>query len=169
MVLTASAGVLPLMLTRVQKSFYMAPALPLFALAIALASAPALAGSIARLHEGSIFHRGIKAFSLFAIAAVVVASVLLFGSPSRDADILHDVDRIATRVPPHSLVAADPALWDQWNLQCYLMRRHFISMDPLQRDHGWAISGALAPADSLDWTEVGADLRAYRLWKRRRP
>ena len=72
-------------------------------------------------------------------------------------------------MPAHSLVAADAEHWDRWNLQCYLMRRHFISIDPAGREHTWALSDLHAPSDSLRWTEVDAGLRTLRLWKRREP
>lgn len=169
MLLTASAGVLPLMLTRVQKSFYMAPALPLLALAIALFSAPALSTLLGRIRPDAALSRGIRSFAVAALAGVALASVLLFGRPSRDADMLHDVDRIGALVPPHGLIASEPGHWARWNLQCYLMRRHFISIDPEGRGHAWALSDLQAPADSLRWTEVDAGLRTLRLWQRRGP
>ncbi|MCB0812996.1 MAG: glycosyltransferase family 39 protein [Flavobacteriales bacterium] len=169
LLLTASAGVLPLMLTRVQKSFYMAPALPLLALAIAMISAPAMSSLLGRLRPEGPLSRGIRVFALVALTGVALASVFLFGRPSRDADMLHDVDRIGARVPPRSLIASEPGHWDRWNLQCYLMRRHFISIDPAGRGHAWAISDLKAPADSLRWKEVDADLLTLRLWQRRVP
>ena len=76
---------------------------------------------------------------------VALASVLLFGRPSRDADMLHDVDRIGALVPPARLIASEPGHWARWNLQCYLMRRHFISIDPEGRGHAWALSDLQAP------------------------
>ena len=145
------------------------PTFPLLALAIAMISAPAMSSLLGRLRPEGPLSRGIRVFALVALTGVALASVFLFGRPSRDADMLHDVDRIGARVPPRSLIASEPGHWDRWNLQCYLMRRHFISIDPAGRGHAWAISDLKAPADSLRWKEVDADLLTLRLWQRRVP
>lgn len=121
------AGVLPLMLTMVQKSFYMVAALPMISIGLALFAAP----HVARWTEFALGERTrqwLSQLGVVVVAGVLLAAILFFGRPSRDADLLHDTALIGKEVAPHSLVSATPSVREQWNLQSYLMRYHFISL-----------------------------------------
>ncbi len=140
------SGVAPMMLTLVQKSFYSVPAFPPIALGLALWSAPALTRLLDLLALRRRLPKGLSFAGGTVLFASVAASVLLWGRPGRDADMLHDVARIGAIVPRGALIGCAPELWEHWNLQGYLLRYHDISLDPRGRPHAWAIS------------TVGADL-----------
>lgn len=160
------AGVVPLMLTLVQKSFYMSPALPIIALALALFVAAPLASWMEGLSPSSPWVRVPRVVGIAGIMGAVLAAVLLFGKPSRDADMIADVQRIGTVVPERTLIGLDSDLWLTWNLQCYLMRRHYISCDEGATEHAWYLSPQGGAAPAKDMSPAGPPLSGYILWNR---
>ena len=156
------SGVAPMMLTLVQKSFYSVPAFPPIALGLALWSAPALARLLDRLVLRRRLARGLTFAGGAGLAAALVASVALWGRPGRDADMLHDVARIGATVPPGTLISCAPELWEQWNLQGYLLRYHDISMDPGGRPHTWTLSPAGGDLPE-GYAPLNVELRTLRL------
>jgi hypothetical protein len=155
------SGVLPLALRMVQKSFYMVAALPMISVALAYWAAPGLLAWTQRLGPRTV--RGVLRVAQFAVVGVLVASALLFGKPSRDADLLHDTDVIGAALPAHTLVGADPVVWEQWNLQSYLMRYHFISL----RSNGaaeWHLTQGNDPAPA-GYVPSNLPTRSIHLWQ----
>ncbi|MCU0320604.1 MAG: glycosyltransferase family 39 protein [Flavobacteriales bacterium] len=167
MALVGLSGVAPLMLTMVQKSFYMAAALPLCAMACALWSAPALERIVQRWPPQGKVVKGLFIAGVSAIVAATVAALLLFGSPSRDGDVLNDVHRIGGALPPHTKVGLPGSMWNDWSLQTYLMRYHFISLDMEDAHSLWYITTKNElPLDRDNYTKQELGLVTYDLWKR---
>ncbi|MEZ4739102.1 MAG: hypothetical protein R2818_07020 [Flavobacteriales bacterium] len=156
------SGVLPLALTMVQKSFYMVAALPMISVALACWAAPGL--SVWTEQLGPRTSNVILRAAQLAVVGVLVASALLFGKPSRDADLLHDTDVIGAALPVHTLVGADPAVWEQWNLQSYLMRYHFISLRPKGAAE-WHLTQGNDPAPA-GYVRSDLPTRTIHLWQR---
>jgi len=156
------AGVAPMMLTLVQKSFYSVPAFPPIALGLAWWSAPAVAHLLERAEQRQVWLKGMQRAGMLLVAIALTAAALLWGRPARDADMLRDVAIIGERVPAGSLVGADPVLWEQWNLQGYLLRYHDISLDISGRSSPWHLAprGASPPAACA---ASGAGLRTLEL------
>ncbi|MBL7962852.1 MAG: glycosyltransferase family 39 protein [Flavobacteriales bacterium] len=160
LLLAGLAGVLPLMLTRVQKAFYFTPALGPLALAIGLASLPALAALMERMSMGP--RKGLAVSGMALLAVALVLAGLGWGKPGRDADMLHDVAVIGTQVPEGSVIGAHADLWEEWNLQCYLLRYHRIGIDPTDKPRSFRLlrTGHPAPPDCIP---MALDLRTYTL------
>lgn len=165
MLLVGLSGTAPLMLTMVQKSFYMAAALPIVALAIALWSAPALAGLLARMRPEGPGPRIVRGIGAAAIIGAFVAGVFLFGTPGRDKELLEDVHAIGGVVPPRSLVGVPPDMWNEWSLQTYLMRYHFVSMSDRPVPHAWYLTLKEGGPPGSDFVPVDVPLHGFRLWR----
>lgn len=161
MLLIGLSGVLPLMLTMVQKSFYSVAALPLVTTGLACLAAPAVAHLVERTSPA--VRRSLLLLGRIAVAGVLVASAFLFGRPSRDADMLHDVDLLGAALPDHALVGVDHALWEEWNLQCYLMRFHGVSLSTRTRTDWYLTTREAAPPPG--YAPVPLDTRGHRLWR----
>lgn len=161
------SGVLPLTLTMVQKSFYMVAALPLLSVAFACWAAPGVLAWTGRADLGRTAKRFLLRFGQVAVLGVLVAAVMLFGRPSRDADLLHDADVIGAVLPDHALVGADDAVWEQWNLQSYLMRYHFISLKPNGLAE-WHLTQGEAPPPP-GYMREPLSTRTIHLWHRTAP
>jgi hypothetical protein len=164
MLLIGLSGILPLMLTLVQKSFYLAAALPFVALGLGAASAPALASLLER--GGAMAERIARWTGMALCGGALLAATWWYGRPSRDADMLADVEAIARTVPSRTTIGVDPDLRNEWNLQCYLMRQHFVSLDPDAHGPRWFLSARDAGGPGDGYVAVGAELKGYTLWER---
>lgn len=167
MLLTGLSGVAPLMLTLVQKSFYMTAALPLISLALALWSLPYMERLLAMLAPRAVAIRAITGAGMVAVAGAIIAAVALFGTAGRDAELLRDVRRIGPVVGPDRTVGLPPALWNEWGLQTYLMRYASISLDNGPVPHTWYVTTKNGPIpDTLDHHAVDLGLETLQLYRR---
>jgi hypothetical protein len=128
-ILTALSGSASLMLTMVQSGFYVVPAYPFYAIGLSLCVAPLLSKPLSLI---KITSKGYKIF--FASASVLLLAVMIFsfskvGKIGRDKEVLHDVYIIGKVVPAFSVITINPADWNEWALQCYLIRYFNISVD----------------------------------------
>jgi hypothetical protein len=167
MALVGLSGVAPLMLTMVQKSFYMAAALPLCAMACALWSAPAMVRIVQRWPPQGWLIKGVRVLGVSAIVGSMVAALVLFGTAGRDRQLLEDVHRIGAVLPPHTKAGLPDEMWNDWSLQTYLMRYHYISLDPGSAAPMWYITAKDAvPSDGSAYWKQDIGLTQLELWKR---
>lgn len=141
LLLVGLSGVLPLMLTMVQKSFYMGAALPIMALAVARPFHRQVESIVDRAIHQPVIQKVVRGIGIVLIIGAFVGAVALFGSPGRDAELLGDVQRIGEVVPPGTTVGVPIGMWDDWSLQTYLMRYHSISVDATVAEYPWYITG----------------------------
>ncbi|MFT4061826.1 MAG: glycosyltransferase family 39 protein [Edaphocola sp.] len=121
---------MPLMLTMVQKPFYLIPCFPYFAIAFGIAIAGFVARPVARINVRGKGFRTFVLTSMLLLAGGVSVVASLKGRVGRDEGLLHDVAVLGTFVPEHSTVGVTySAYYNDWQLQCYLMRYHYISVN----------------------------------------
>jgi 4-amino-4-deoxy-L-arabinose transferase-like glycosyltransferase len=123
--LVGLSGVLPIMITLKQRSFYILPTLVFFILCIALWISPAVMAIVSRLRS----YQKIKwtALIMFFVCFGAVASQI--GSIGRDKDELDDIRVITSVVPKGSTVSITPEMREIWGLQAQLARYAHISVD----------------------------------------
>ena len=169
MALIGLSGVAPLMLTMVQKSFYMAAALPLVAMAFAIWSAPSLVRIIERWPPEGKVVKVMRILGGVVIVGSLLTSILLFGSAGRDKQLLQDVGRVGEVLAPHTKAGIPSEMWNDWSLQTYLMRYHFISLEADQSDAHWYITekGGM-PIDTSAYSKQDIGLIKLDLWRRAR-
>jgi 4-amino-4-deoxy-L-arabinose transferase-like glycosyltransferase len=128
--LVGLAGSAPLMLTMVQKAFYLLPCYPFFGIGFGLLIAPFVLHLQSRISLPVKGFRVFTAISILLLCGAIGAVAALKGRTGREADILHDTRIISTIVPEHATVAiTSNAFYMDWELQCYLMRYYSISCD----------------------------------------
>lgn len=125
-----SAASLPLMLTMVQKGFYFVPSLPYFAIGLAVITAPAVYNLIGRINTTSRGYKVSIVVSVAILMAVMAFTVSRVGKTYREVSLLNDLALISRTVPKHSVIAATDNAFNDWSLQCYLIRYYNISLDP---------------------------------------
>lgn len=159
-------GTLPLMLTMVQKMWYIVPALPFFAIGTAALTAPFLYEILLRLRPGTytILSR------VFMVMLVVVLGVTASktGQISREKETLTDVYKIGKVVPPFSTLTVPESQYDQYNfiLQGFLVRYFHISLSPYQNyDFYLALKDEKIRIPS-GYKPVDIGLVKYNLYKR---
>jgi hypothetical protein len=128
--LIGASASLPMLLTRVQNGFYTLPAIPFFAIAMALAAGMYVEKALDWLQSRTRILKGITIFSIFSLAGVFVFTAMQLGKASRNEDILHDVYKIGPLLSEGEVMGIDSEIYDQWNTQCYFIRYYGISLDP---------------------------------------
>lgn len=129
-ILIGLAGSVPLMLTMVQKAFYLTPCYPFFAIATGMILLPLLIVFYKYVNtdsKGFKIFRGITVVLLIGSVSIVA---MMKGKTGRDETLLHDVRIVSKLIPQHGeITITNFAFGFEWELQCYLMRYYFISCD----------------------------------------
>jgi len=162
------AGVLPLMLTMVQKGFYFIPTLPFFAIGFALIiSKPLSHWAVKLVNSGT--RKGLTFFSVLLFCAVIIFSCFNIGKASRDKDMLNDVKEFGKVIPEFSEVSISDHRWNDWPLQCYLMRYHNISIDPKHPDDEFRIIDKNAPDSTVSkYQKVDLPTLQFDLYRKKK-
>jgi 4-amino-4-deoxy-L-arabinose transferase-like glycosyltransferase len=168
--LVGFSGTLPLMLTLVQKGWYMLPALPFFAIGFAILVGPIVANLIDRI---SVSNRYYKAFLVFSIVLFVFSFVLTGiqkGKINRDQDMVSDVYKIGEVVPRFSTLTVPDEMYNQYDfvLQGYLVRYFNISISPYESyDYFLKLKTLDVPVPDQYTEKVDLDLVEYELFRRK--
>lgn len=160
-------GVLPLMATRVQRTFYMEPAIPYLALGVAFFALPAAIKLFAQFQKSEAFLRTAGYLGLLGIMGVLVVSVALAGRVKRDKDLIADINTLSTVVAKGDTVMMSERLfWGNWQLRAYLMRYYYISGLPADTNRMYYLMEPGQDAEVSGYCPVPVKLMHYRLTKR---
>jgi hypothetical protein len=114
---------------------------------------------------------GYKLFLTISMAFLLVAVFFSFneiGKTSRDKETLHDVYTINKVIPGFSVISIPPALWNDWSLQCYLMRYSNISVDISGKKYDFYLKEKSVSSDTIpDYKKVDVALDKYELYIKR--
>ncbi|PSK94247.1 ArnT family glycosyltransferase [Taibaiella chishuiensis] len=128
--LTGLSATAPLMLTMVQKAFYLLPGFPFFAIGTGMLLAPYISRFTEKMQTGSKGFRIFRGISVLLLCSAITVVGLQAGKVGREKDVLHDVYAIGKLLPEHSVIGINQRdFYIDWELQCYLMRYFFISVD----------------------------------------
>lgn len=163
-------GILPLMLTLVQKGFYMLPALPFIAIGFSVLIAAQVNLFLFKLGQ-SKFINVLKTLAILLAITAITLPILNFGKSSRDKEKLEDIHLLGTAIPERSVINCSKELIGDWSLQTYLSRYYFISLD-IDSPHEYYLSSKqefnAQKQMFLDKYEVlSNDLNSYTLLKLR--
>lgn len=122
-------GVMPLMLTLVQKGFYMLPALSFVATAFAVFISREIHDLCSRLLSSGNRNRILKWTGIVLLLTSLSITVLNIDKYSRNESLLKDIHAAGQLIPPHSVINCTYDLQRDWSLQTYLSRYYFISLD----------------------------------------
>jgi 4-amino-4-deoxy-L-arabinose transferase-like glycosyltransferase len=167
---TAASASLPIMVSPKQSAYYAAPSWPFFAMALAIACLPAADALADRWVHSAHFARSagrLRVAAACGVSALVLSSPLWCGMMFRDRALVDDVDRIAEIVGPRATLAAGSEVREEWSLQAYLYRRHFISVAVDDRPRRYRLELVEHPAaPSTGDTLQDAGLALFRLYRR---
>ncbi|MFK8104083.1 MAG: hypothetical protein AB8G15_16235, partial [Saprospiraceae bacterium] len=119
----------PMMLTLVQKGFYIVPCFPFFGISFALLIAPYLAHWTAQLQIQSVGFKWSKRGAWILLLASMIFAATQVGKASRDEAMLHDVYLMGEVIPAHSAISVSKSLATDWSVHMYFMRHFYISLD----------------------------------------
>jgi 4-amino-4-deoxy-L-arabinose transferase-like glycosyltransferase len=157
--LSASA---PIMVSPKQLSFYIMPALPVFSIAFAVISAPAVSDFLQKIRIRSIGFRLFQVVGIGLLATALVLCVVGFGTYGRNKAELHDIDIIGELLQPGITISASPGLNDDWGAVSYFQRKFDIN---LERSVGNNLHLLMMTGEELpeNFTEVELELKKYKL------
>lgn len=161
------SGILPMLITREQRGFYLVTALPMLALAAALLVHPVAVRMNAFLNSRVNWGR-IIAFSGF----VIILGALWFtfmnaGEPKRDADKIAALHEIAGITGDNATLRSSHTLNADWSFLTYGQRYHGLSFtDKDLPENRWLITekGEAVPPD---YTSVPLNSGLYSLYTRK--
>ncbi|MFK8006886.1 MAG: ArnT family glycosyltransferase [Saprospiraceae bacterium] len=116
------AGTLPLLLTMVQKGFYMVHALPYFGIGIAIIITPSLTPFFKNQPTKNKYNNTFTIISSLLLVGAILFSSLQFGKTKRDEDMLHDVYLLKNILPEKAHITLEKSIHQDWGLKVYLMR-----------------------------------------------
>lgn len=167
--LTGLCASLPLMLTMVQKGYYLVPSFPYFAIALGILSVPVVSSVLKKSEYKS---SGYKIF--YPISVIVLTGVLLFtsmqkGKTGRDKDIISDVYEIGRTVPRSSTMSVPLEMYDQYDfiLQGYLVRYFDISISPYDEYDFFLREKTESTFPPDNYKKLLIPLKRYELYKKR--
>jgi len=165
-ILAGLSASLPLMLTLVQKRFYFVPALPFFAIGLAIPVASFIGNLIEKIDTKSRRYSIFFLLSIFLFLSTVTYSVMQKGKTGREKEILHDVYSIGKVVPKYSAISIPVEMWNDWGLQCYLIRYFNISLDPYKRNTFFMTDKSMKTDTLSGYKKINIGTVKYELYKR---
>jgi 4-amino-4-deoxy-L-arabinose transferase-like glycosyltransferase len=155
---------LPLLLTSVQRGFYLFASLPFFAISFAILSKSSIEKFIQKTkHSGIIIFVG----TMLLITSITF-SVTSIGKYSRDKAMILDVKAIGEVIPSGSTICISKEVYDEWNLQMYLIRYHDISVGLECNNTSYLLTSKLNEQNVSDTFELlKIDLNKYKLYQQK--
>lgn len=165
-ILIGLAGSAPLMLTLVQKGFYFVPALPFFAIGLSILIAPIISNLIAPINVHS---QKYKLFFIFSSSLIVFVAVLTFMQKdkfSRQPELMHDMYLIGERVERRNTVSIPIELWNNFDLQCNLIRYFNISVEAGDKKEYYIMDRTIGIAVPASYVKTDLKTLQYDLYKK---
>lgn len=162
------SAVLPIMVSLRQRGFYILPALPILALALALLIAPKTEILVTRLTANKFGRFLIPVLAGVLLLIGVILNVSNFGEVGRDENTLSDVHTLSEILPGGTVLRTSTELNGDYSLKAYLYRDGFLSLsikDDLESDF-LLLAKEDKPLVSSDFKLVTDSLRLYQLYSR---
>ncbi|MBL4709838.1 MAG: glycosyltransferase family 39 protein [Flavobacteriales bacterium] len=164
---TALSGVLPILISMKQSTFYVIPAFPLFSIGIGFLIAPLIQ------HWIIAFIQHKKAFSIFKIAstALLGLSIILLLLPinqtNRDKIKLNDVRKIISSINEKAIIGIDVEIRREWSYYAYFYRYGHISIDYYEpKANLFIIVPKDKEVDYSEYTKLKLDLKSLDLYQK---
>ncbi len=130
--LIALSAALPLMISPKQRTFYLVPAMPWFALTLACYLCPLMNTYIIKIREKTA--KSLYLPVLLLIIAITAFSVSQTGKIRRDKELINDVYALTAVLPENSDISVAGDLPEKWQLVAYLERFGRISLEKNKAD-----------------------------------
>ena len=167
MIAVGLSGTLPLMLTLVQKPFYMVAALPFFAIGMAIWLAPIVLKVIVIYFSSIKAQRNLRWIGIVGIVFSLVLTTAMCGRASRDKEVLQETHTIGNIIGKHQRVTASEDLYNDLLLLNYLMRNYNIDLVHSDSLTYYISTKGSSEFSGAAYQKVPTSLLHYELYKRR--
>lgn len=163
LILLGLAGTLPMMLTPVQKQFYLTPALPFFAIGFALLIVPKISIFIVyKLNQRGI-SMVLRSASILLIITTLILCIINFGKVCRDEVYIADAKKISEQVEYGSTIGSTPTVYFNWTMHSYLIRNHGIYLDHKNEHEYFLLDKRYDSLPSEKYNQVNSNLYFFEL------
>ena len=154
------------MLTSTQRTFYMTPALPLFAIGFGSIMAPIVQKIINHICQKNSLNKSIQIFSYILFIAAVSISLLKIGQKGRDQETLHDVYEIRKYIPQKTNILTNQKVYENWALQFYLIRYCDIYLYPSQKNnYEYCLKEKSDPLETNNLKKINLNTKQFNLYQ----
>jgi 4-amino-4-deoxy-L-arabinose transferase-like glycosyltransferase len=122
------AATAPMILTLVQRGFYLVPSFPYFAIGFSILIAPIVLDFTNKIYMRTQHFKIYLILSIVIFVFAISFSILQKGKTVRDRDMLHDVHAIGNTIPAKSAVTVNQDIANTYVLECYFIRYYDISL-----------------------------------------
>lgn len=159
------AATAPMVLTLVQRGFYLVPSFPYFAIGFSILIAPVV------LHFTEEFISKIRKIEILRILSIVLFvfaigfSLMQKGKTYRDRDMLFDVHAIGNAIPKGAAITINQDIANTYVLECYFIRYYNISLFvDVPKDY-LMITKTMDPPDPGDFEKLDILTKSYDVYK----
>lgn len=162
------SGALPLMITLVQRGFYMSISFPAFGIAFALLAVPCVDHFAGRISKRLLPFLNVGS-SLMVVAAIILTFVMA-GKPGRNKELLDDVYALGEMIEPGQRISCDSASYHYWPFQFYMLRYNELYLEKSNRTLPYYVveKGGIPHAPE-DYTKMQTGTSRYDLFRKIEP
>jgi hypothetical protein len=124
------------MITLEQRGFYLVTAFPYFILAFSLLASHYLSFIIFHSEKPK---KALRIFTLIVLISGISYCFISFGKTKRDEELLHDVYLTKSIFKQGELVGIPENMWNDWNLQTYMIRYNYVSLSMAKNNRYYII------------------------------
>ncbi len=167
LIVLSFAGTFPLALTKVQRTFYCLQAIPFFHIGLCLLFIPMIAEGLTNVNR----YKWQLHYFFGTILLLSFCYLCMFvRQPKRDLEMLHDVYAIGDTLHRNAnVVYIDEGFYNEWGLQCYLMRNFNINLTN-EREGKYFIfyKKNTADIDLTQFTKININTYLYDIYCRKK-
>jgi 4-amino-4-deoxy-L-arabinose transferase-like glycosyltransferase len=164
--LCALSGILPIMLSLKQSTFYIIPTFSLISLALTLLIAPRLKRLLHKLEERGSFAKIWKYAALVGVPIAILSNGYFFGKLNRDKTKLTDIKQIIELVTERTVIQIHPSMKEQYAYYAYFYRYGKISLSTEEGEY--YLSPIELPVNSKRLSQMSQlDLKSLILYDKR--
>ena len=161
------AASVPMILTHVQRGFYLVPSFPYFAIGFSIILVPLVLLARENLSNNPRNHR-----IFIYVSSIVFVFSLAFaasqkGKTERDKDMLHDVYAIGKEIPENSTVSITEELAAAYVLECYFIRYFNIGLFANEQKD-YYLTSKTSDFSNNAYEKLKLETRLYDIYKRKR-
>lgn len=163
-------GVLPIMVSMKQRSFYIIATLPYFAIAIAMLINPLIDKLLTKQIEKNKKHRYFSWISVFVISIGIFMSLFFAAKIGRDNNEIEDTYTIIQMIPEGGIINVLPETYTEFSLHGYFARYKNISLDPdlnQKREFFLVHNGLLSDSSIINgYHKLDLQTKEYQLFQK---
>jgi 4-amino-4-deoxy-L-arabinose transferase-like glycosyltransferase len=164
------AGVLPILTTMDQSTYFLLLSLPFFAISLGLLLNPFVEILLEKINYNSPGYRFFKLFGVIVLSSGVILSIYFSKSFNRDDYMLKDMRVILPQLKENTTINILPEMLQNWSLYTYYARYKNISLDPdLKNKHDYLLITTSLYSDTINngFARIDLNTKEYELFKRK--